>query len=430
METIGQRIRRRREDKQWTLPKLSEVAGVAKGYLWELEADKAARPSAASLFKIATALGTSIADLLGEEVREEVVDVPESLRRFAEKHQLSQEDVKMLSGIHYRGARPKDEDDWNYLLESIRRSVRRRPSETFHHSRGRASWSSPEAEELVRVSGISDPIEAIKARVGDLLNRGEQDGPPVHLELLASLQGVARIERIAMREAGRLIPSSNGLIIQVNEDSGEGRSNFTIAHEIGHTLMPSYSRKPASRTERTIGSYPRNNEEEYLCDIAASALLFPEQWFRPRAIELGPNLEAVLQLSEEFEASLEATALAWTQLHIWPVAIVLWEKSLKPSERRQLQQPSLLDLGSSGPVPKFRVSRFFRSEAFSQFLPIHKSVEDDSVVGRASLVSSSRGPLLIQLEDKVFMSDCEAIAAPYKTKSGLVDRVISLVRPM
>lgn len=428
METIGQRIYARRSEKQWTLPRLAQEAGVAKGYLSELENDKAGKPSASTLFKIATALGTTVADLLGEETRPSApVEIPESLRAFAEQANLTDDDVRMLAGIQYRGERPQTKEDWAFILESIRRSVRRRATHALKHSRSRQLWRSREALELAEVTGIPDPIEAMRARVTALLAKCEQSGPPTDLNLLASFQGILRTETGPMKEAGRLIPTPNGLVIQTNEEDPLPRRNFTIAHEIGHTLMPTYAMHPVFRSETNVGSHRRNDEEEYLCDIAASAILYPDAWFRPRALLRGPSLRSIVELADEFHGSLEATALAWTRLELWPVATVIWEECLKPTETHQLAQASLPGLDPQRPEPKFRVSRFFRSTGFPYFLPRFKSVDDDSVIAHAAVAGVARGTLKIPFAGKAIAVDCQAEFSPYKLNGRLVRRVISLL---
>lgn len=126
-QTIGQRIKRRREELQISLNQLSEKSGVAKGWLWELEnekRDKDVRPSADTVFKIAEALGTSAADLLGKKIRQTTThDIPNTLKLFAQDYDLTDADVEMLARIEFRGEKPETKDDWQYIYESIRRTI-------------------------------------------------------------------------------------------------------------------------------------------------------------------------------------------------------------------------------------------------------------------------------------------------------------------
>jgi transcriptional regulator with XRE-family HTH domain len=110
-----------------SLNQLSEKAGVAKGYLWELEDDKgtkSVRPSADTIFKIAEALGTSAADLLGKKIQQTpTYEIPENLKLFADKYHLPEADIEMLAGIQFRGEKPETQEDWQYIYESIRRTI-------------------------------------------------------------------------------------------------------------------------------------------------------------------------------------------------------------------------------------------------------------------------------------------------------------------
>lgn len=120
---MGQEIKRRREEQGLSLTDLARLAGVSKGYLSEIENNPSARPSAATLFKIASALGTSVGELLGKggsDTQPVNLDIPESLREFAEEANLPDAEIRMLAGIRYRGKPPKTVDDWRYIYESIR----------------------------------------------------------------------------------------------------------------------------------------------------------------------------------------------------------------------------------------------------------------------------------------------------------------------
>jgi transcriptional regulator with XRE-family HTH domain len=123
--TLGERIWQRREEKGITAVELARRAKISKGYVSELESGRAARPSGTILFRIASALGTTVADLLGEEIRPTNAATPAELREFAEEEDLPEEDVRMLAQIQFRGEQPRTKDDWRFLYESIRRSIGR-----------------------------------------------------------------------------------------------------------------------------------------------------------------------------------------------------------------------------------------------------------------------------------------------------------------
>jgi transcriptional regulator with XRE-family HTH domain len=114
------------EDKVWTLADLSREAQVSKGYLWELLEGRGKKPSAETLYRIATALGTSVPDLLEKPPSQPFTEdnrVPPALARVASDLGLPEEDVRMLASIRYRNDQPETEEGWRFLYESIRRST-------------------------------------------------------------------------------------------------------------------------------------------------------------------------------------------------------------------------------------------------------------------------------------------------------------------
>lgn len=128
-QSLGARVRQRRTEKNISAAELARRANISKAYLSEIEHDDddgtAAKPSAEVLYRIATALGTTVADLLG---RQEHVPAPrglsDTLRKFAEDASLPRADVEMLARIRFRGNQPTSVEDWRFLYEAIRRSVR------------------------------------------------------------------------------------------------------------------------------------------------------------------------------------------------------------------------------------------------------------------------------------------------------------------
>ena len=130
--SLSQKIKQLRGKKGFSLGKLAETAGVSKAYLSQLENSVSKQPSAEILFKIASALGTTIADLLDKPVRVHSTDflvlqedeIPYGLRRLIDERgealDIREEDVKMLMNIQYRGKQPKSVEEWEHVLRTIR----------------------------------------------------------------------------------------------------------------------------------------------------------------------------------------------------------------------------------------------------------------------------------------------------------------------
>src|SRR6266542_5825935 len=105
--TLSEQIRKRREEKNINASELARQANISKGYLSQIEQDGTVRPSADVLYRLATALGTTVADLLGRQTRPASRAIAPSLREFAAEEALPETDVKMLAQVRFRGKQPE-----------------------------------------------------------------------------------------------------------------------------------------------------------------------------------------------------------------------------------------------------------------------------------------------------------------------------------
>ena len=125
---LGKRLKALRAAKGYTVAELSAVTGVSKPYIWQIEDGRRRNPSGEKLVRLASALGTTVADLMGAPAgieAEALESVPDSLRDFVKKRGrtlgVRREDVEMLKQIHYRGQRPDRLEDWELIFLFIRR---------------------------------------------------------------------------------------------------------------------------------------------------------------------------------------------------------------------------------------------------------------------------------------------------------------------
>ena len=127
---IGDNIKKYREIKGITLPELAVRAGVSKAFLWEIETGNSKRPGAEILFKIAEALGVTIAHLMGKQQSQESQnliepEINEGLRAFINErkrqgHPLDPEEIKSLSFVQLRGGRPATKEQWALVYGMLR----------------------------------------------------------------------------------------------------------------------------------------------------------------------------------------------------------------------------------------------------------------------------------------------------------------------
>ncbi len=120
-ETIGERIRRYRNDKGMPFSVLAERSGVSKGHLSDIESNIIKRPSGEMLYEIAKALGVLMSDLLGRPLISQQTDpAPLALVEFAREHSLPRADVEMLARIKFRGEQPRTKERWAHIYSAIR----------------------------------------------------------------------------------------------------------------------------------------------------------------------------------------------------------------------------------------------------------------------------------------------------------------------
>lgn len=115
--SIGQRIRRRREDVGVSQTDLAQQAGISRTYLSLIERGEAKNISLNVLNRLAVALGTTAAALTGE-AEQDVVLSP-SLRKFALEDGIPFEDVLTLSRLALRGKAPETVEDWRRFYKAI-----------------------------------------------------------------------------------------------------------------------------------------------------------------------------------------------------------------------------------------------------------------------------------------------------------------------
>jgi transcriptional regulator with XRE-family HTH domain len=122
---VAEQIRREREKAGKSLARLADEAGLSKAYLVKVE-NGATNPSLGVLGQIADALEVTIADLVGGPIVRfdaDEVEVPPSLRAFADEARLTSSEVRTLASIRWRrGEEPRTPERWRYIFDSLRLS--------------------------------------------------------------------------------------------------------------------------------------------------------------------------------------------------------------------------------------------------------------------------------------------------------------------
>ena len=271
---------------------------------------------------------------------------------------------------------------------------------------GGRRYSDPDVVALIRASGgLADPRSLILTQARRLNEKYRKfDAPGVapreRLQHLASLVGLEIVpmslerRKEESRDAVLLLETGgNGRKGQVfyNPDRPDGRVNFTISHEIGHTFFPT-SAGGARYRELCESDSREARELEALCDLAAAELLMPVEDFQ-REVGKEWSLSNVQRLATRFGGSFEATAFRLATAHPGLAAAGLLQFRLTKNEQRTLEAQSLgIQQGvlfrrrklkqAEKAEPKYRRQSFHASDLFPGSLIVrwNKSFDKGSVV--------------------------------------------------
>jgi hypothetical protein len=106
----------------------------------------------------------------------------------------------------------------------------------------------------------------------------------------------------------------------------DGRKNFTIAHEIGHYVLPGHDKCDEVCLDTDVGNWSDASKQlEREADEFAAELLIPTSYARPRFSETPPSLQTISAVATDCRASLSATAWRYCDLATYACAIV-WSK--------------------------------------------------------------------------------------------------------
>ena len=190
---------------------------------------------------------------------------------------------------------------------------------------------------------------------------------PVPIEDIAAALDIHRIEQLDTDgfEGGLVTfaDKSSGTIL-VNRQSPRQRQRFTIGHELGHFLNPWHVPVDGDGFRCTAGdmrkfgasSDDRAARMEAEANRFSAGILMPDPHFRKDLHRLGgPEMEHILELSEKYETSWEASARKYVALHDEPCAIVFSRNGSVLYGVRNEDFP-FLDVRKGQPLPKGSVS--------------------------------------------------------------------------
>ena len=175
-------------------------------------------------------------------------------------------------------------------------------------------WTHASVLSLAAATGF-DPIEAVTAKARETVFKAIQSGwsgPPYDPFALAEFLKVSVEPRQDVVDA-RTLPAGGGKFrIEFNPNRSPARINFSVAHEIVHTLFPDCAE--AIRNRYTHAEMKPNDWQlEVLCNVGAAEILMPIGSFQ--FDEARPvSIDTVIALQREFSVSSEAVLLRIAKL--------------------------------------------------------------------------------------------------------------------
>lgn len=154
----------------------------------------------------------------------------------------------------------------------------------------------------------------------------ELPGEPGNLFRLAPPLGLEIREVTADGFDGALIRAHQvplGAIVIRKSIREAGRKNFTLAHEIGHFLLPGHDQTELICTKADVGNWGEGSKEiEREADEFAAELLMPSPLVQRIIRSDEPSLQLIEKIARRFHTSLSAAAWRYCDLAQEKCAIV------------------------------------------------------------------------------------------------------------
>lgn len=145
---------------------------------------------------------------------------------------------------------------------------------------------------------------------------------------------IAAMNDIEVRAKPDSVEGVSGMLLRHGDKFGimyathirsDGFQNFSIAHELGHYFLDGHIGQilPKDGIHQSRAGFVEKDTYELEADHFAAGLLMPERPFRRVMGRVEPGLDAIRELSDACETSLEATAIRYAEVTDDAVAVIL-----------------------------------------------------------------------------------------------------------
>jgi Zn-dependent peptidase ImmA (M78 family) len=157
---------------------------------------------------------------------------------------------------------------------------------------------------------------------------GIEDPQEIDLNAIAAEHGVLILEKPIHGAAARLISESDTGVIVVDQNIKEqGKKRFATAHEFGHFVLHRNKTPVKVCTDDSFFEWYSKSEIEPESNAFAAELLMPESMFKARCKCRMPGFSIVERLAMEFQTTLTATAIRFTQFTNQACALIASKNS-------------------------------------------------------------------------------------------------------
>jgi Zn-dependent peptidase ImmA (M78 family) len=193
----------------------------------------------------------------------------------------------------------------------------------FHSTADPTAFIPPEdiLETLLVEAGAAGDLPTSEIKLLSFLGLEQMSFDFMHeLSFLDTPQKPPGELRAALHLGEKVVATQTGL--------GDKRTRFSIFHEIGHCVLPDHREKLFVDTDLTLSWWTKARLEREANQFAAD-LLFQGKHFTERTLSSDISLKAVIDIAPEYGASYEAAFRRYTEEHVVPCALIVYDKVAK-----------------------------------------------------------------------------------------------------
>ena len=180
----------------------------------------------------------------------------------------------------------------------------------------RTYWTHHSVLNLTRTN---NPVDVIAERARNVVMQALENGwngPPYDPFELAEIRGIRLVPTQDVVDARTTANASGRFTVEFNPTRPPARINYSIAHEIAHTLFSDCAQAVRHRGTHSQMA-PDEWQLEMLCNVAASEILMPFGSLAQKDIK-DVSVDSVWDLRKRYRVSSEAVLLRLTRLTTTP----------------------------------------------------------------------------------------------------------------